>query len=521
MSFNQIFEKEFSKGYSEDNLKKLFDGSIDLIDDYPQIKYLNSYLSDLECSFMIIEGEYIDKYYLDDYLHFYANCYQDYHKKCKRVHFFKKKFNLDILLKSDSEKFNSNNKYLQEIYLGFLIIRPVHNMYVGRTLLKTYPDTNSYEGKGNSCTTRNIFAIHKYHSNLCGYDLTIESIPFQEQDSVIHMCATTAIWIVLQQSTYKFGYYAPTPYEIKKSAPNYSFHRSIPSSGLTILEIISAIRKFGMEVEISDYGENPPKYYTFSSFIYAFLRGGIPILLSVNIYDSNMTSIGGHALAVLGYQLQENQPPKAKNFLTGNKIKKLYIHDDNFGPFTKYYISEDSNGTVILKCDDRKSNHGNFDIIISDAVIAPVYHKIRFPYVEIITRLTEFLGKLIRSDVFSTIGNDPDNFRDILEWDIYVTSVNKLKKGYRENQYFDLLTDYQKKTIFSGHFPRFIWRCQLLYEGLPLFEILGDATEAKTQFPFFCSFCYLISLNNLLKKFYKLFEYRKWEKIMIDLNNIP
>ena len=292
MTFSNIFQNTYHFEFNKDNLINIFE--IDKGYEYAQIDYLFKYLDEIDCKFMVVENYYVDKCYLDDYLHFYANCHQFYTRTCRRVHFFTEIFNLEILF-TDIKKSKSLKKNLQSKYLGFTVIRPIPEMRVGRTLLKVYRDTNLL-------------------------DLIVKSVPFQEQDSVIHACATTAIWTVLEHSTHKFQYYSPTPYEIRTSAPNFSNHRPIPTSGLTVLEIIGAIRYFGMEIEIGDYHYNKPKYCTFSSFLYAYLRGGIPVLLSVDLYESDETPIGGHALAVLGYHLKTNQPEGAKYFLTGNKI---------------------------------------------------------------------------------------------------------------------------------------------------------------------------------------------------------
>ncbi len=549
----------------------------------------------MNCKFMIVEKKYIDKYYLDDYIHFYANCYREYKRTCNRVHFFTKQIDPERIFDEEDDSTSKENSTtlenpgslvktvsfkdeIQSAYLGFVVIRPITNMHVGRTLLSVYSSTNTCEEEANKNKNRNIIAIHDYHSNLCDIDLIVKSVPFQEQDDVIHACATTAIWTVLEQSAHIFKYYTPTPYEIKISAPNYSNSRPIPTSRLNILEMIGAIRSFGMEIEIvayesdeyesdehesdehesdehesdehesdeyesdeyksdeyksddyelvefesdkhesDDYESNSPKYHTFSSFIYAFLRGGFPILLSVDIFDSSDNFVGGHALAVLGYELSKNQPELSKGLLTGNRIEKLFIHDDNLGPFARFYITEkldDEDHSIFLICENKDTIPGSLDKIIPDAIIAPIYHKIRYPYLDIADFLIEFLIDITSSNVISEDKSTPDEFRDILEWDIYLISVNKLKECYRGDDLFVYLPKPLRKKILSGYFPRFIWRCRLMMEGLPLIEILGDATEAQTQFPFFCAFCYTEDLKNEFFDVFDSLEWNQWKEILI------
>lgn len=99
--------------------------------------------------------------------------------------------------------------------------------------------------------------------------------------------------------------------------------------------------------------------------------------------------------------------------------------------------------------------------------------------------------------------------------DIYLISVNKLKEFYRDDVLFEYLPKPLQKKILSGYFPRFIWRCRLMMVGLPLIEILGDATEAKTQFPFFCVFCYIEDLTKEFGEVFNLFNWKEWKEILI------
>ncbi|MHA1674119.1 MAG: hypothetical protein ACTSYI_10885 [Promethearchaeota archaeon] len=54
-----------------------------------------------------------------------------------------------------------------------------------------------------------------------------------------------------------------------------------------------------------------------------------------------------------------------------------------------------------------------------------------------------------------------------------------------------------------------------MYQGVPIFEILGDATEARTQFPFYCSFCYLQTFENILLELFDHLGWQKWKEIIL------
>ena len=53
-------------------------------------EYLNS--ADLGAKTIVIEENYISKDFIHDFASYYALCFEEYSKFCKRVHFFNKSF---------------------------------------------------------------------------------------------------------------------------------------------------------------------------------------------------------------------------------------------------------------------------------------------------------------------------------------------------------------------------------------------------------------------------------------------
>ena len=52
-------------------------------------KYLFKYLSELGAQTIVVENDYIDRDYLDDYAAYYARCFRRYNRHCRRLHFFR------------------------------------------------------------------------------------------------------------------------------------------------------------------------------------------------------------------------------------------------------------------------------------------------------------------------------------------------------------------------------------------------------------------------------------------------
>ncbi len=274
--------------------------------------------------------------YLDDYLHYYGSCFIPPSKICKRFHFFKENpEEISHLLNNAYDPELHFIDSLQSKYLGFIVIKPIPNM-IGKCCISPYLDINSDCLNGQFLDTQHILTLRSYDVHLFGIKLSIDSLAFQQQDTVISMCATAALWTIFQKANKEFGYYTPNPYEITKKANEFTQKRPFPSSGLNFIQIINTIRSYGMDLEVSGITSVKDPYRDFLAYCYAYLRGGFPIFLGVNIEMEGTGTKGNHAIAVLGYKLNREIPRDLELPMVGNHIKFFYAHDDNLGPFAKF-----------------------------------------------------------------------------------------------------------------------------------------------------------------------------------------
>ena len=81
---------------------------------------------------------------------------------------------------------------MNEKYIGFIIKKPLSNHVIGRTILKRYPDI----GTGGNLEELQVYSANDVH--FYGLPLSLEALPFQEQDQAVSACATVAIWTALQ-----------------------------------------------------------------------------------------------------------------------------------------------------------------------------------------------------------------------------------------------------------------------------------------------------------------------------------
>ena len=422
--------------------------------------YLLDYLGAIDAKTLVIEYEYTDGDYLDDFASYYVKCWADYERRCRRLHAFRNKFDREQFLAAVRTRgAGTIAAEMQANYLGFIVVRPLPEAIIGRTLLATYP--SDYD-------RRKYTVVREYHANLFGIPLTVESLPYQEQDTVLAACATVALWSCFHKTAELFGTRAPTPAVITKAANNIVRHtRPIPSHGLSVEQICGAIRHVELEPEVFAH----PNDISFVSLIYAYLRAGIPVLLGIDI-DGH----GLHAVALTGYSLQpapvrtsEGAGPGSKAPLTGRCIDELYAHDDGIGPFSRIKIVDKGPGCpVTLEGSWPHPVTGAPAAMKPHVVIVPVYHKIRVTFVT----ASEWVTML--HFIVTAAGAMPADGI----WDVYLSDSNDLKLGLSSGT----PGDEAEQLLLRGH-PRFVWYAALRSGDRVLAWMLADATDMDRSCP--------------------------------------
>ena len=434
---------------------------------HDRARYIYRYLVNLKAETIVVETDYIDGDYLDDFASYYVKCFTDYNRKCKRLHFFKCSFldDEDFLRKIHGHSNNEEESNLEINYLGFVVARPLPQAIVGRTILRTYESDN---GRRNYACTRS------YKANLFGLELTIPSLAFQEQDTVLAACATVSLWSCFQKTAELFGKSTPTPAAITRVATQAAHDgRPIPSHGLMTYEICAAIRHVELEPEVFTVRDSLPVV----SLIYAYLRMGIPVILGVEI-----EGVGGHAITLTGYSIsgQRKRPQEVAGSSTGINLVGLRLdaffgHDDQIGPFSKLAIKPAAKFgekvfPVCFESDWADRNTGRKLPLYPHVVIVPIYHKIRLTFLDVMEWLTG-LNAVLKLVVPSS---------SIMEWDVDITPSNEYKKVLRESE--TVRTDVRRRILVT-QMPRFIWRAKLTAGGVDVAELIFDATGISRSFP--------------------------------------
>jgi hypothetical protein len=292
-----------------------------------QIGYLAEYLKQLACRTIIVESHYIDRDYIDDVALFYSRSLRGYPNYCRRMHFFTAELDANRWrgFVSDANRGRGREavESLNSSYLGYSVVRPLPGCPIGRTVLRTF-SARATEGHARVFSATRAYAAH-----LCGFELTVRGLAFQQQDQGVSACATTALWCAIHQVAPMEGLKIATPAEITQAASRYFMPggRALPSEGLTIEQLCEATRAAGLA----------PLYVPGTSYevdrgqLLAYLDSGFAPVLALRADKGE-----GHAVCAVGYKVGEVSPQTDDklHFRDGaSALKGIYIHDDRLGPY--------------------------------------------------------------------------------------------------------------------------------------------------------------------------------------------
>jgi len=416
-----------------------------------QGKYLFRYLTDLKAKTVVVEDPYIDKDYLIDYSNFYARSFKPYKKHTTRLHFFSEEFPEEKF----KENFHSNEEFQRIIctsYLGFVVIKPIghgeKNKLIGRTLLQTYLDKTDDGGKRH-------FTKFKHDVSLYGIKLTVESLPYQMQDSIVAACATTAIWTSLSALNSLFGTLKQSPFEITKTSVSFpGLERNFPnSSGLNIFQIKEYFNSTGLETESINVISRPE---VIPEVIKAHIYFKLPIIACICL--ENVSGVQQyHAVVISGYRSDKS-----------GEITELYLHDDGIGPYCRTKSMKQDKNFSYWENEWTKMN--GYDTIKVEKLIIPLYPKIRYSF-----------NKVYK--IFSDIKEASDPSGCVTK--LLLVELNQYK------EYLLTKSIHNKMDLLLRPFPKYMWIIRLENNELPQLDLVIDATSVFQEVHDICEIKYI------------------------------
>ena len=467
--------------YSIDTLRKLLaekaraEGSV--ISSKNHCFYFESYFKELAAKTIVVENDYVDRDFLEDFAAYYVRCHHPYDRRCTRLHFFSEAFSameFESLLKAGSA--NPLLKCIKQAYLGFVVVKPLPQTVVGRTCLSTYGDAG-----GRRCYP----ITRSYHANLFGIELSVNSLAFQEQDSVVAACATSALWSAFHGTGMLFQHAVLSPVEITRAASTNFANRSrnLPNRGLTPEQMALAVRSVGLEPFVINASDD----FVFRSTLYAYLSGHIPALVLGSLYDTAcdpVRHLGLHAVAATGFSCDTEKAGDAgpAGFLSrACCMDHIYAHDDQVGPFARMVFDgitvdathEQRKEAWSLSTSWRAATGDTATVrFVPEMLLVPLYHKIRIP-------LDVVQAAIISCDRFFEllrIERLVPSLSERLRWDVRLTTVGDYKTDVFQDS---SLAPNLRHEVLGKAMPRFLWRATARCGERSVMDLLFDATDIE------------------------------------------
>ncbi len=454
-------------------LSNLFGARRTTIERKLHLTYLNEYLPKMGVETILVEREYVDRDFLEDFAAYYVRCFAEYPRFCARLHFFAAAFEDDDFQKMLDG--SAEHAELQLGYRGFMVVKPLPETIVGRTCLATYD-----EGGRRSYPT-----IRACDAHLFGMDFPLKSLPFQEQDTAVARCATSALWSMFHATADLFRHAIPTPVSITRSATAHGNGRALPNHGLTGGEVAAAIKSCGLEPHAVNVVEQQMLQMT----VYAYLRARIPLYLSFYLVDVAVDpheEMGRHAVAVTGYSLPPSSIPVAMDdglLIRALRLDKLYVHDDGVGPFARMEFGDEVDWVDAFGdpqtdralstswCGASAPGQVGTAKAVPITTIIPLYHKIRVQFDSVLAVVGAFNAQLEQLRQGSGI----PGLNGVIEWDIFLSQVSDFKRDIRRQ---DLPSAY-KRSLLAKTMPRFLWRAIGNVGDARVLELVFDATDLE------------------------------------------
>ena len=269
-------------------------------------------VKELGCKSVIIEKDYMDQDFLEEYSEFYSRSFGVYSSKTHRLHFFKEHITYDDLKDLSIKQ-----------YLGYSVVRPINSHYTGKTVIKSPYDD------GNTCFTscKTTFTI-----NLSGSNLKIQGTPFIQQDTNINVCAQSSMWMASYYLHQKYGYSRFYPPEITHLATRY-MSVGPPRVGLSPIQMVTALRDMGYQVARLPVNFSQNKYINETMLVISsYVKSELPVILVLKTFGGNY-----HAICVVGYSYNVDFPMSSQDLFFPNTIKHFYYQDDASGPYRILY----------------------------------------------------------------------------------------------------------------------------------------------------------------------------------------
>lgn len=218
----------------------------------------------------LLEHQYLDRDYGDEYRQFYAKTFRWIPDRCERLHFWDRR----------------------ERYLGYSSLRPIKGRPVGRTMLVPGPEFED-----------DVSCVAESSASPYGHRNLVSAFPYISQDRQYGRCAHAVVWMIARYHHLRYGMPERFISEIVEAAAAAEFERTLPSDGLTDDQVGAAFRC--LDIAAARYsigGRYGLAREDLEAKLRRYLNSGIPLALATPRHLTAIIGAGyeGGELQVIG-----------------------------------------------------------------------------------------------------------------------------------------------------------------------------------------------------------------------------
>ena len=223
------------------------------------LDWVYEHVEGLNATAALLEHEYLDRDYRNEYANFYVKTFRWVPDRCERLHF-----------------------WCDDRYLGYCSIRPIQGRPVGRTMLDPGADLED----DVACV---VHAVARPY----GRELHVPAFPFISQDRQYGRCAHAVIWMIARYHQRVNQMPERFMSDIVAAAAEDEIERVVPSRGLTDDQVGSALRRLelgAIRYDVRDDSGQLLEQHQVERVVLRYLESSIPVILGTP----------GHLTALIG-----------------------------------------------------------------------------------------------------------------------------------------------------------------------------------------------------------------------------
>lgn len=391
-------------------------------------------ISILPIKFTIIrETNHVDKGYTEGYYLYYSNKHITHIRFCERLSLFKGKIELENLI--------NNNAYsdLQMNFVGCIVIQPLSEGFIGRTLLSA----DYLIDNGTCCYIRTA----KYTVNIRGISLTINAFPYRMQDAELVTCAEVTLLNLLEYYGVRYNdYNLLQTEELVHILRKDSIQRVVPTHGLTYETMTKILTKAGFAPRLYSGQIYNNAQSNIKDILFYYIESGIPV--GIGFFSRNEVYAEGHSMVCIGYSsIQECQNVYIE--LRGNNKKFVYYNASDF--YNKFIMMDDNKVPYSIREIESEGNYINIMVPLPRRMFMEASDA--FSIAKNIIIASELSIDKNSISEYQTLGDDDNPI--VLR--LFLTSSRNYK--HEKMQLCDKFK-YLKAILFDLPLPRFIWVCE-------------------------------------------------------------